>query len=79
MGNFFYVKAKFLTPISKNVLYYSEFQLCIKFPNFLYFGQYIEYFRFFKYNEYLKRFSNLQISYKLKNCFRRLCHFRWPL
>lgn len=61
------------------VLHYVDFKVSVKMSNFLNLGQYVEYFRLFKYFEYIKRCSDSVTSCQLKNCFRKLMKFKWPL
>jgi hypothetical protein len=75
----FYAKSNFFKIFKKKILHYVDFKISIKMSNFLGLGQYIEYYRLFKYFEYIKRFPVSIISYKLKNCFRKLTKYNWPL
>ena len=75
----FYLNSKFLTKPRLTVLHYVDFKVSVKMSNFLNLGQYVEYFRLFKYFEYIKRCSDSVTSSQLKNCFRKLMKFKWPL
>lgn len=75
----FYLNSKFLTKPRLTVLHYADFKVSVKMSNFLNLGQYVEYFRLFKYFEYIKRCSDSVTSPQLKNCFRKLMKFKWPL